>query len=159
IWYKIRWSDSARVARTVMGIHDRDYARDDEPSGGASYSEAGLATRWLRGITIGVVVLQAPALQSPPSGQGDPGGFLHLSPALVWEGQVWRLLTYGFVHSVQEMNGILQLVFNMMILWFFGRALEDRHGSREFVVFYVLSILLGGLAYVVTGPLLHPWVY
>jgi membrane associated rhomboid family serine protease len=57
-------------------------------------------------------------------------------PKLILEGEVWRLLTPVFLHG-----GVLHLFFNMLILYWTGRQLEELYGSREFVVFY----LLGGI--------------
>jgi membrane associated rhomboid family serine protease len=52
----------------------------------------------------------------------------------------WTPFTYMFVHG-----GFFHLLFNMLILFFFGPPLEDRWGPREFVKFYVLAGLGGAL--------------
>ncbi len=130
-----------------MGIHDRDYARDDVPGRIGAFAEPGSATRWLLGITIGVFLLQILTQTSSRSVlEPQPGvtEFIELDTALVWQGQVWRLLTYGFAHSTGD---IFHIVFNMIGLYFFGRAIEDRYGAREFVAFYLMAIFLGGLAF------------
>lgn len=44
---------------------------------------------------------------------------------------VWQLVTYMFVHG-----GLWHLALNMFILWMFGRKLEERWGSREFLRYY-----------------------
>lgn len=54
----------------------------------------------------------------------------------------YRFLTYGFVHS---MDGIGHLAFNMLGLFIFGRVVESRMGSREFLRFYLLALAIGGL--------------
>lgn len=54
--------------------------------------------------------------------------------------RVWSPLTYMFVHG-----GLFHLLFNMLILFFFGPPLEDRWGSAEFLKFYVISGLGGAL--------------
>lgn len=61
------------------------------------------------------------------------------------EGQVWRLFTCGFCH---DRMGIWHLVFNMLFLYWFGRRLETKYGSREFSLFYFASLLFASLAYV-----------
>ncbi|MDA0832006.1 MAG: rhomboid family intramembrane serine protease [Planctomycetota bacterium] len=58
--------------------------------------------------------------------------------------QIWRLLTYGFCHSM-ELN---HLVFNMIGLWLFGRVVEPIYGHREFLWFYLTSIVISGLCHV-----------
>jgi membrane associated rhomboid family serine protease len=52
----------------------------------------------------------------------------------------WTFLTYMFVHG-----GLLHLAFNMLMLFFFGPAVEDRMGTRTFLGYYVLAGL-GGAA-------------
>jgi membrane associated rhomboid family serine protease len=63
----------------------------------------------------------------------------------VLQGQVWRLLTYSFLHSPDSLWHIL---INMLFLWWFGTDVESHYGPREFLVFYLLSALLGGVAFV-----------
>lgn len=63
---------------------------------------------------------------------------------LVLKGQLWRLLTYGFCHDKFD---LLHILFNMLMLVWFGQELERRLGSLEFVLFYLASILAGGVTY------------
>jgi membrane associated rhomboid family serine protease len=58
--------------------------------------------------------------------------------------QVWRLLTYAFCHSPFEP---LHIVFNMWILWIFGRRIELKYGSREFLLFYLVAALCASVLY------------
>jgi membrane associated rhomboid family serine protease len=66
-------------------------------------------------------------------------------PPGVLQGQVWRLLTYAFLHST---GSLLHILFNMLFLWWFGSDMEDLYGSWEFLTFYLVSAFLGGVAYV-----------
>lgn len=50
----------------------------------------------------------------------------------------WTFLTYQFLHG-----GLLHVAFNMLVLFLFGPAVEERLGSRTFILFY-LSCGLGG---------------
>ena len=70
--------------------------------------------------------------------------FLALRPADVLR-QPWTLLTYMFAHA-----GGFHLLFNMIVLFFFGRALEERWGSTEFLKFYVAAGLGGALLSFIT---------
>lgn len=63
----------------------------------------------------------------------------------VLQGQVWRLLSYAFLHHPGTLWHIL---FNMLFLWWFGRDVEDLYGSKEFLAVYLVSAVLGGVAYV-----------
>jgi membrane associated rhomboid family serine protease len=52
----------------------------------------------------------------------------------------WGAFTYMFVHA-----GLMHLVVNMLVLFFFGPPLETRWGEREFLRFYVICGLGGVL--------------
>lgn len=54
--------------------------------------------------------------------------------------QPWTFLTYMFLHA-----GPLHLAFNLLALFMFGGAVEDRLGSRSFIWFYLLCGM-GGAA-------------
>jgi membrane associated rhomboid family serine protease len=54
--------------------------------------------------------------------------------------QPWTPITYMFVHA-----GFLHVFFNMLMLYFSGPRVEERLGSRRFIVLYLLSGL-GGAA-------------
>ncbi len=52
----------------------------------------------------------------------------------------WTLVTYAFLHA-----GWTHLLFNMLMLFFFGPRLEERLGSRTFIWFYVTCGIGGAL--------------
>jgi membrane associated rhomboid family serine protease len=54
--------------------------------------------------------------------------------------QLLTLFTSQFIHA-----GFLHLGGNMLFLWVFGRAVEDRVGSPVYLVFYLLAGALAGL--------------
>jgi membrane associated rhomboid family serine protease len=60
--------------------------------------------------------------------------------------QVWRLVTYQFLHDPSD---IFHLVFNLLVLFFFGPILERQWGSRRFLKFYLAAGAAGGLVYTV----------
>jgi len=66
-------------------------------------------------------------------------------PERLWE--VWKLVTYGFAHAFQSP---WHLAFNMLAIFFFGRAVEQVLGRAEFYRFYFASIVVAGLAWVVS---------
>jgi membrane associated rhomboid family serine protease len=45
----------------------------------------------------------------------------------------WTFLSYMFVHG-----GLLHLLGNMFMLWVFGTPVENRMGSRTFILYYLL---------------------
>ncbi|MDA8743136.1 rhomboid family intramembrane serine protease [Rubripirellula amarantea] len=60
----------------------------------------------------------------------------------------WQLVTYGFLHDFQ---GVMHILFNMIGLFFFGRIVEQRIGRMEFLRFYLLAIVAGGIVGAVTN--------
>jgi membrane associated rhomboid family serine protease len=62
-----------------------------------------------------------------------------------YQGQVWRLITCAFCH---ERLSPWHILFNMLLLYWFGTRLESMYGTREFVLFYLAAALFGSLAYV-----------
>jgi membrane associated rhomboid family serine protease len=129
----------------AMGIYDREYYRREGPSFLGSLARTGQACKWL--ILINGLVFLAQLLTLPRHGVPGDGvvtDWLLLEPARVLHGEVWRLLTYAFLHSPYQ---LLHIVFNMLFLWWFGSELEGLYGSREFVTLYLVSALLGGVAF------------
>lgn len=77
--------------------------------------------------------------------------YLSLNPVLfLQEHFYWTPLTYMFVHG-----GMNHILFNMLGLFFFGPQLEERMGSFEFLLYYLLTGILSGLfsliVYLATG--------
>lgn len=54
--------------------------------------------------------------------------------------QPWRVFTYMFLHA-----GALHIIFNMLWLWWLGRAVEETLGPRSFTVIYLGSGIGGAL--------------
>lgn len=72
-----------------------------------------------------------------------------LIPAeVVQHGQLWRLGTYLFLHA----NIFWHLIFNMFALWMFGPEIERRLGTPQFVFYYFLTGIGGGLCSLLIGP-------
>ena len=60
---------------------------------------------------------------------------------------LYSLFTTMFLHG-----GWLHILSNMLFLWVFGRNLEDRIGSRNFVLLYVACGLAAGVIHVIANP-------
>ncbi|MEX0721902.1 MAG: rhomboid family intramembrane serine protease [Balneolaceae bacterium] len=54
--------------------------------------------------------------------------------------QPWRLVTYMFLHA-----GFLHFLFNMLWLWWMGKAVEETVGPRSFTVIYFAAGILGAV--------------
>ena len=55
---------------------------------------------------------------------------------VVSEFQLWRLVTYSFLHG-----SFFHILFNMLTLWMFGKEIENAWGTKEFLKFYFLCVL------------------
>lgn len=60
--------------------------------------------------------------------------------------RIYELITYQFLHG-----GLLHLGMNMLMLWFFGRELENHLGVKKFLTLYLVSGAVGGMFQVITG--------
>ena len=86
----------------------------------------------------------------------QPGQILEdgaLVPALVADGQAWRLVSSVFLHA-----GFLHLALNMLSLYFLGSFVEASFGRGRFLALYLLSGLSGGIAYLYFGGFGSPAV-
>jgi membrane associated rhomboid family serine protease len=97
-------------------------------------------TPWVRRLLIAnvVVFLAMPVLSSAVVNQ------LVLVPVLV-PIRPWTVITYQFLHA-----NFMHLLFNMILLFFFGPRLEMRLGSRHFIAFYLVSGIGGAVLSVFT---------
>lgn len=56
----------------------------------------------------------------------------------------WTLITYMFSHSVWD---IFHILFNMLVLYWFGRVFVEYLGSDKLIALYLLGGLTGGICY------------
>lgn len=56
------------------------------------------------------------------------------------EGEVWRLITSGFLHG-----GIMHLLFNMYSLYVIGTQIENFIGKKKYLIIYFFSMICAGL--------------
>ena len=128
-----------------MAFEDRDYAWDS-PGRRDFLGDTGRAVKTLIAINVAVFVAQILTMRTPGPGptQGFLTGWFGLEPSAVLHGQVWRLLSYAFLHSE---GSLFHVLFNMLWLWGLGRPAENRLGTREFTFFYLASAVAGGLVF------------
>jgi membrane associated rhomboid family serine protease len=70
-----------------------------------------------------------------------------LSRATVGDGELWRLVTAGFLHA-----GFLHLFFNMYSLYILGGLLEPAIGRLRFALVYFVSMLAGSFGALLLQP-------
>jgi membrane associated rhomboid family serine protease len=109
------------------------------------------ANTLLIAINLAVFVLE---LRLGPRGEAQLARFA-LVPALITGAPstireapaLMTLVTSLFLHA-----GFLHVAGNMLYLFIFGPAVEERMGSRRFLGFYLVAGIVAGLAMVLMGP-------
>jgi len=72
---------------------------------------------------------------------------LSLTGPDVADGDYWRLITAGFLHS-----GLLHIGFNMYILYWLGTMLEPSLGHGRFLALYLTSLVAGSFGALLLSP-------
>ncbi len=57
----------------------------------------------------------------------------------------WTLITYGFLHS-----GFLHILFNLIFLYYIGNIFLDFFSKKQFITYYFLGIIFGGIIYLLS---------
>ncbi len=129
-----------------MSIYDRDYFQESKRPSVMSYEHVIIK---LIVATVIIFSIQVIALRA--------GDAVTQWCKLDWKSlqsfQLWRLVTYAFLHDPQQVGHIFG---NMLFLYIFGRHVEDRVGGKETLAFYFSAIIISGLAYVVISLLGDP---
>jgi membrane associated rhomboid family serine protease len=141
----------------VMGIYDREYYRREGPSFLGALTGTGQVCKWLILANVAVFIVQMVTRQNMevmtrhgPVEVWAPGWFTEafvLNTDAILRGQIWRLLSYAFLHDIS--GGLpWHIIFNMLFLWWFGSEVEGLYGAREFLAVYLVAAVVGGLAFV-----------
>jgi len=134
-----------------MGLYDRDYTQEknDSQPGYAPQMRLGFPslTPVVKGLLIiNVAVFLINTIFSSQEGTGMTflEKYFALYPiSLFYVAQIWRLITYQFLH-----NGFSHILFNMLGLFFLGPSLERQWGGKKFLTFYLSCGVAGGLFYI-----------
>jgi membrane associated rhomboid family serine protease len=118
-------------------------------------------------VTIGLIIACVAAFIAQVAGgmdlvDGSPAGTVTLDYGLlgfgvgnarpleligVGEGEYYRIITGGFLHS-----GIIHLGINMLALFFLGALLERAMGGWRFAGIFIVSLLGGSLGALILSP-------
>lgn len=96
-------------------------------------------TPWVRRLLIANVAMFVVSMAAPAVTNA-----LVLVPAFI-PMRPWTVVTYAFLHG-----GFLHLLFNMIVLYFFGPRLESRLGGNRFLGLYFVSAIVAALASLLT---------
>jgi len=134
-----------------MGLYDRDYTQanfrsefNNAPQMRMTFPQITPVVKWL--LIINFTVFFAQILGAD---RVLVEWFSLYPVSLAAAIQLWRLITYQFLHS-----GMPHIFFNMLGLFFLGPTLERYWSSKRFLIFYLSCGAAGGLFYlflVVTG--------
>jgi membrane associated rhomboid family serine protease len=136
-----------------MGFENRDYYREDEGTYGASTGND-------LSITVRIIIICSTLLLINLFLFSDGRQFQLTRDLLALHGDthlkpwLWfQYLTYGFAHNSDNIGHIL---WNMLALFFFGSDMERLYGRREYLRFYLVTILLGGVGWSIRTALHAP---
>lgn len=128
-----------------MSVYDRDYLQDNYGTDNRQvrFVRPTLppVVKWL--LIINIAVYLVCAIIPPVAevvyrwGSVYPGSWGYIA-------QVWRFVTYQFLH---DLNNFFHVIFNMMVLYFFGPPMEQLWGSKRFLKFYLCAGAAGGIVY------------
>jgi membrane associated rhomboid family serine protease len=106
-----------------------------------------IVTKTLIGINVAVYLISI----GQGSGSFQPASsFVEdwaLRADLVADGEWYRMITSGFLHG-----SLFHIASNMIMLWWFGRALETALGRARFLGVYFVSMLAGAAGALVVTP-------
>jgi membrane associated rhomboid family serine protease len=118
------------------------------PTGTPGQASAFPATVALIAINVVIYLIE---IGGGGGGLNNPGGGIVVDYGLygpfVNEGEVYRLVTSGFLHA-----NLIHIGFNMLLLFFLGRLLEPALGTPRFLVLYFASLLAGSLGALILEP-------
>jgi len=118
------------------------------PTGTPGQASAFPATIVLIAINVIVYLIE---IASGGGGLNNPSGRIiedfGLYGPFVHEGEIYRLVTSGFLHA-----NLFHIGFNMLLLFFLGRLLEPALGTWRFLVLYFASLLAGSLGALILEP-------
>jgi membrane associated rhomboid family serine protease len=137
-----------------VGLYDRDYLRDEYEQQRRGFSFTAPQSMTLALIIVNVVVFLLNFLTQTdlyPQGwlneQLSVSNLTALRPWL-W----WQFLTYGFAHATP-----MHIIFNMMGLWFLGRTVEQMYGQKEYLRFYLITLVVCSIFWAVCLMIFQPF--
>lgn len=108
-------------------------------------------------VVVFLVLMLFKLITTLSAGFSDSGlfdeavGYTYLSHDPLWTlKHPWTIITHMFTHT-----GLLHLVFNMLVLYWFGRIAGDLLGDHRMLPLYIYSGLAGALIYMLSAPLIY----
>jgi membrane associated rhomboid family serine protease len=98
-------------------------------------------------IAVNVLIFLAAGGGLSSGGNSKAWSDLVLYGPAVDQGDYWRLISSGFLHS-----GLLHIGFNMYALYWLGTMIEPSLGHVRFVALYLASLLAGSFGALLVNP-------
>lgn len=142
---------------TSVGIYDRPYYSGNESAGGlAAFKSQSMVVKI---IVVNAIIFFIDVFTPETRMHGHWLSDMlavradDLYMPLNW----WKFLTAGFAHSpLDGARGPWHIAWNMYSLWLFGREVENKYGSREFLRFYLACIVIASVAWAVVQEMAQP---
>ena len=119
-------------------LEDRDYMR--QPAYHEPRVSATVALLVVNAVAFLALLAASNSFRQVSLDDTFQGKYLALSLEGLRSGYVWQLLTFQFMHF-----DWLHILFNSIVIFFFGRAVEQAVGARKFLALYFASGVVGGL--------------
>jgi membrane associated rhomboid family serine protease len=111
----------------------------------ASVGTGALVTKTLIGVNVLVFLIQQAQGGIPVSEIYQRGALF--GPSIAVNDEWYRMITSGFLHAT-----ITHIGFNMLMLWWFGSALEGLLGRARFLTVYMVSLVAGSAGALLLSP-------
>ncbi len=111
----------------------------------ASVGTGALVTKTLIGVNVLVFLIQQAQGGIPVSEIYQRGALF--GPSIAVNDEWYRMITSGFLHAT-----FLHIGFNMLLLWWFGSALEGLLGRARFLTVYMVSLVAGSAGALLLSP-------
>lgn len=126
-----------------MGIYDRDYYQGDDLRPLRPWDNRSMVTLLIF-ANAAVYLANYLFFRRALDGMGLMDLLALKSDTLFQPLQWYRFVTYGFAHDPRS---VFHILFNMLSLYFLGRNVEDKYGKWEFFRFYMVTIVVCGVAW------------
>ena len=119
---------------------------------------------WIKGrpvhVTPLLVLLHIAGLLFCSALQGEPVRWMRLdSDAVFHHWALWRPITYAFAHLVGDLTDSLWFLFEMYLLFMWGREVERYFGRKVFIVLYAAMLLTAPVVLLSVAALSHEDIY
>ena len=119
---------------------------------------------WVRGrpvhVTPLLVFMHVAALLFCSVLQGEPVKWMMLdTDAVMHHWALWQPITYAFAHILVDLNDSLWFLFEMFLLFMWGREVERYFGRTVFIVLYVAMLLTTPVVLLTYSALAHEQIH